>query len=207
MAHPIPAISAKTPNAAIMLPSVSQSASKNPATAAIATYLFSIGNRTFSELGYGLDVSTSKRVHQRSFLPAVDLRVHRMLDPERAVLAEGGDAVFRRHEIRAARVVVARTNLLILLRWRIVPRRQDVGRSLRLCRGRNDQLGQERGRRSAQCTRAASRIGPFLRKVSRAVLLPQTARRAVGRWRCRRHRRCRDFAGEFRLYLTGSVTH
>jgi hypothetical protein len=43
-AHPIPAISAKTPNAATMLPSVSQSISKNPAAAAIATYLFSIGN-------------------------------------------------------------------------------------------------------------------------------------------------------------------
>ena len=64
-----------------------------------------------------------RRQHQQAcslkvILPAVDLRVHRMLDPERAVLAEFGDG--RRHEIRAARVVVARTNLLILLRWRIV---------------------------------------------------------------------------------------
>jgi hypothetical protein len=32
------------PNAAIMLPSVSQSISKNPTAAAIAIYLFSIGN-------------------------------------------------------------------------------------------------------------------------------------------------------------------
>jgi len=44
-AHPIPDINARTPNAAIMLPSVSQSVSKNPTTAAIAAYLFLIGNR------------------------------------------------------------------------------------------------------------------------------------------------------------------
>ena len=43
-AHPIPAIKASTPNAAIRLPSVSQSIRRNPTTAAIAAYLFSIGN-------------------------------------------------------------------------------------------------------------------------------------------------------------------
>src|SRR6185312_9000106 len=38
----------------------------------------------------------------RNALQAVHhLRVHRMLDPERAVLIEGGDALRRRHELRA----------------------------------------------------------------------------------------------------------
>ena len=44
IAHPAPAIRAKTPNAAIMLPSESQSVSMNPTTAANAVYLFSISN-------------------------------------------------------------------------------------------------------------------------------------------------------------------
>jgi hypothetical protein len=42
-----------------------------------------------------------------------DLRVDRMLDPERAVLIEFGDAFGRRYEIRAAFVVVALTNSMI----------------------------------------------------------------------------------------------
>src|SRR5208337_3875929 len=54
-----------------------------------------------------------------------DLRVHRMLDPERAVLVEFGDALFRRHEVLARRIggdayeVEDR-----LLRRSVVPRRE-----------------------------------------------------------------------------------
>jgi hypothetical protein len=44
IAHPVPAIRAKTPNAAVMLPSESQSVSMNPTTAANAVYLFSTSN-------------------------------------------------------------------------------------------------------------------------------------------------------------------
>ena len=45
------------------------------------------------------------RLHERRHaVEAVHhLRVHRMLDPQRAVLVEGGDALRRRHELRAAR--------------------------------------------------------------------------------------------------------
>jgi hypothetical protein len=91
-----------------MLPSASQSVSKNPATVAIATYLFSIGNRAFSEPGY---VPTSARagMFTKGHLPAVDLRVHRTLDPERAILVEFGDALARRTNLGLPCVVVARS--------------------------------------------------------------------------------------------------
>jgi hypothetical protein len=82
-AQPIPAISAKTPNAAIMLPSVSQSISKNPTAAAIAIYLFSIGNCT-----------PSRRPNPRR-LPSVRLLP---VTPER--LLPGGDGEDGPHELR-----------------------------------------------------------------------------------------------------------
>jgi hypothetical protein len=83
-AHPIPAISAKTPNAAIMLPSVSQSISKNPTAAAIAIYLFSIGN-----------CAPSRRPNPRR-LRSVGLLL--LLTPER--LLPGGDGEDGPHELR-----------------------------------------------------------------------------------------------------------
>jgi hypothetical protein len=39
--------------------------------------------------------------------------VYVILDPERAVLVEGRDAILQRHEAIARRMVVARTNLTI----------------------------------------------------------------------------------------------
>ena len=52
--------------------------------------------RAFRQLGFGLD-------QRRHALEDIHhLRVHRMLDPQRAVLVEGGDALGRRHEVRAA---------------------------------------------------------------------------------------------------------
>src|SRR5271170_2735140 len=82
-AHPIPAISAKMPNAAIMLPSVSQSVSKNPTAAAIAIYLFSIGN-----------CAPSRRPNPRRLRSVVLL----LLTPER--LLPGGDGEDGPHELR-----------------------------------------------------------------------------------------------------------
>ena len=78
------------------------------------------------ELGLRLD-------ERRHALEAVHhLRVHRMLDPQRAVLVEGGDALGRRHELRAA---LRRRRLHELddrlLRRAVVPRGQRIG----LCEG------------------------------------------------------------------------
>jgi hypothetical protein len=43
--------------------------------------------------------------HRRNTFETVDhLRVHRMLDPERAVLVKDGDAILCRHVVRARRV-------------------------------------------------------------------------------------------------------
>ena len=51
--------------------------------------------------------------HERAdAMQAIDhLRIHRLLDPERAVLVKRGDAFLRRHEVGAARVVVVWTKL------------------------------------------------------------------------------------------------
>ena len=86
-----------------------------------------LNGSTFVELRLRLD-------HRRHPLQAVHhLRVHRMLDPQRAVLVEGGDARLRRHELRA-RLVGGRLHELDdrLLRGAVVPRGQRIGLGVRL---------------------------------------------------------------------------
>ena len=91
------------------------------------------------------------RHHRRHAVQAVDhLRVHRMLDPERAVLVEHRDAL-RRGDVALARPVGGGTHEVDdrLLRWPVVPRRQcsALGR-LRLGRPGKERPGQ--GRKQCQ---------------------------------------------------------
>src|SRR5213594_515517 len=67
--------------------------------------------------------------HRRNTFQAIqDLRVHRMLDPQRAVLVERGDALGRRHEPRAALRRRALHELDDRLLGRpVVPRRERIG--------------------------------------------------------------------------------
>ena len=87
------------------------------------------------------------------------LRIHRMLDPERAVLVESGDALLGRHEFRASLIRGGLHEVDDrLLGGPVVPRGQRVTRccGLRL-RGR----GQERsrhGRKRRQCRQEGTAV-------------------------------------------------
>jgi hypothetical protein len=88
------------------------------------------------------------------------LRVNRMLDPEGAVLIEGGDAVIRRHIARARLIDRGMHKVQDRLLGRsVVPRRQNAGRGLRICRGRGYQAGQRRQHRCSRQQRTAADAG------------------------------------------------
>ena len=88
---------------------------------------------------------------RRHAVEAVDhLRIHRMLDPQRAVLIEGGDALLRRHEI-LARLVGCYSDEFEdrLFRRSVVPRCE---RRRGLCLRRS---GVEKSGEGGQCRNAA----------------------------------------------------
>jgi len=108
---------------------------------------------------FGLD-------HRRHALQAIDhLRIHRVLDPDRAVLVESGDALLGRHELRACPVRGGAHEVEDrLLRRPVVPRAQRVSRGLRLRRRGKENLGQCRSH--GQCREqhaAADARGPKVR--------------------------------------------
>jgi len=94
----------------------------------------------------GLDLPELRLLghHRRHPLQAVDdLRIHRLLDPRRAVLVEAGDPLLGGHELRASLGVVARTNSTMLAGRPGVPRRQRVALCVRLPRSEKDHRGHE----------------------------------------------------------------
>ena len=77
-------------------------------------------------------------------------RVHRMLDPQRAVLVERGDALLRRHELglRLRRSSPRTNSTIACLAGAVVPRRQRIGLRAAAMRGdRHERAMQDRQRR------------------------------------------------------------
>ena len=124
-----------------------------------------LNGSTFASSGFALTTS-------RHAIEAIDqLRVDRMLDPQRAVLVEGGDALLRRHEI-LARGVGGRANEVEdrLFRGAVVPGGQGIAAGSRPERVRAEKR-REAPARAASAPSMTRRLRSFEPEDDMTVLL------------------------------------